>query len=271
MAKKKLPKSTLYTESYRTFESSHDKLIYFLGSTEVWYDKQVRILRRQVRAAREELPQLEIQMHELLKESRLSKAEEEQFTKIAERVDDLSDIDIFVPMEAKMFRQFPELIRILGLIYLVTIFEGYLVDIVREILLAHPDALKSGKQLTAEEVLAQGGQKQIINYLAEKEVEELLYSSFPDVVKYFDNKFKINLDNSRVSSGDIMEIFATRNIHIHNKGMVNQRFKQMVKGSTLKIRTYKSITRGYLRDSISSIRNLVEFIDIEAKTKYLSS
>ena len=170
-----------------------------------------------------------------------------------------------------MFRQFSELIRILGLTYLVTIFEGYLVDIVREILIAHPDALKSKRQLTAEEVLTQGGREQIISYLAEKEVEELLYCSFPDVVKYFDSKFNINLNTSGVSAEKITEILATRNIHVHNKGVVNQRFRQLVKGSSLRVGTYKSITREYLKNSIDYIATIVKFIDTKVKTKYLAS
>ena len=155
---------------------------------------------------------------------RLSKADEKLTGELGEKLDDLTDIDVFVPMEMKKFRQFTELVRILGLIYLVSIFEGYLVDIVREILLTRPDALKSGKQLTVEEILAQGERKQIISYFAEREVEDLQYDSFSNVVKYFEDKFKINLNNSGVSVESVTEILATRNIHIHNKGMVNQKF-----------------------------------------------
>lgn len=271
MEKKKPPRSIPYSESRRTFESNLDKLVYFLGATEGWYEKQVRILERQVRAARRELPQLEMQIDKFLKKSGLSKADEEWFNELAEKVDDLTDIDIFVPTEAKIFRQFSELIRILGLTYLVTIFEGYLIDIVREILITHPDALKSKRQLTAEEVLTQGGREQIISYLAEKEVEELLYRSFPDVVEYFDSKFTINLNTSGVSAEKITEILATRNIHVHNKGMVNQRFRQLVKDSSLRVGTYKSITREYLKNSISHIATIVKFIDTKVKTKYLAS
>ena len=201
----------------------------------------------------------------------VSKADEEWFTKLAEKIEDLSDIDIFVPMEAKMFRQFSELIRILGLTYLVAIFKGYFVDIVKEILLAHPDALKSGRQLTTEEVLTQGGWKQIISYLAEREVEELENAPFQKVAKYFDEKFNINLNTVGVSAEKVTEILATRNIHIHNKGIVNQQFLKLVKNSTLRVGTYKSITGEYLADSISIIDTLVQFIDTEVKAKFSAS
>lgn len=259
------------TKSYLTFKSNLDKLEYFLGTTEEWYANQVRILGWRVRVARRELPQLERQMDEFLKKSRLSKADEKRFNKIGSMVENLTDIDIFAPMQMKLFRQFPELIRILGLSHLVTIFEGYLTDIIQEILLAHPDILKSGKQLTAEEALNLGGRKQIVTCLAEKEVEELQHSPFQKVVKYFDDKFNINLNTSVVSPEQITEILATRNIHIHNKGVVNQRFKKLVKGSTLRLGTYKRITKEYLLYANSCIWTIVSFIDTGAGTKYLAN
>jgi len=262
------------TKIYRTFESNLDKLAYFLGTTESHYEKQVRVSRRQVRIARRELPQVEMQLDKLtenMDRSRLSKAEEKQFNKLAEKEEDLADIDIFVPMEAKLFRQFSELIRILGLSHLVTILEGYLADVVREIFLVHPDALKSARELTTEAVLNLGERKQIVSYLAEKETDELFYKSFPDVVNYFSKKFNITLDDSGVSTERIVEIMATRNIHVHNMGIVNRRYLESVKDGKLKLGAYKSITREYLRVSFDSIRTLVKFIDAEVQRKYLST
>lgn len=128
-----------YSKSHRTFESNIYMLAYFLGTTEDWYEKQVKIKEKQVRTTRKELRQTEIRVDKLFdkyEKSRLSKDEEKLIGELSEKLDDLTDIDIFVPMETKAFRQFTELIRILGLTYLVSIFEGYLIDIVREILLA---------------------------------------------------------------------------------------------------------------------------------------
>lgn len=194
MAKKKLSSPRSRSKIYRTFESNLEKLAYFLGTTERWYAKQVRILGKEVRETRKELPHVEIEIDKLVERSKLSKVGRKQLDELVERVEDLTDIDIFVPMDMKLFRQFSDLIRVLGLSYLVTIFEGYLVDIVRETLLARPDALKSARQITTETVLSLGERKQIVSYLAEKEIDELLYKSFPDVVNYFDGKFNINLN-----------------------------------------------------------------------------
>jgi hypothetical protein len=153
----------------------------------------------------------------------------------------------------------------------VTIFEAYLADIVREIFLVHPEALKSARQLTAEAVLNLGKRKGILSYLAEKETEELLYKSFAGVVDYFSKKFNINLNGSGIADDRVVEIMATRNIHVHNMGIVSRRYLESVNDSKLKVGAYKPITREYLRDSIASIRTLVQFIDAEVQRKYLST
>jgi len=258
------------TISYVTFRSNFEKLALFLGTTEELLDKHVRILKWRVRVARRGLPELERQMDGFLKKYKLSKAAEKRFNEIGSKVEDLADIDIFVPIQIKLLHQFPELIRIFGLIYLVAVFEGYLSDIVREMLLTHPEALKSSRQLTAEEVLAQGGKKQIVSYLVEKEIDDLLYKSFPDVIKYFNEKFRINLNDSEVPTEDIVEIQATRNIHIHNKGVVNQHFQKLVKDHKLRPGAYKRITREYLQYANNCIATLVGFIDTEARNKYFA-
>lgn len=271
MSEKQPSKHIPPTNSFFTFNSNMDKLAYFLVATEDLYNKQAKILRWRIRLARSELPKLERQMDEFLKKSRLSKADEKRFDKIGSKVEDLTDIDIFTPTELKQFRQFPELIRVLGLSHLVTIFRGYLTDIIQEIFLANPDTLKSGKQLTSEEVLAQGGWEKIIRYLAEKEADEVENSSFPKVVEYFNDKFKINLNTANVPPERITEILATRNIHIHNKGVVNRHFRKLVKDSTLRPGAYKRITKTYLDNAANYVETIVSFIDLEVRTKYLAS
>jgi hypothetical protein len=265
---KKLFASSPDVEVYQIFESSLQKLAYFIGTTEGWYGKKVRVLGDRLRKARKELDQVEREMDGLGEKSKLARTDKRRLERLMDRAEDLTDIDIFVPLERKLFRQFPELVRVLGLLYLVAIFESYLVDIVRAILLTCPDTLKSGRQFTAETIIKLGDQKQIISYLAEKEVEDL--KGFSAVVNYFDEKFNINLNASGVSVKNIVEILATRNIHVHNRGIVNQRYLELVGGSTLKVGAYKPVTEEYLRDSIGLIRTLVGFINTKVQRKYFA-
>jgi hypothetical protein len=273
MLMKKPPKLISDTASYRTFDSSLWKLAYFLGTTENLFTKQVGILTKEARSARKDIPQLEKKFSELIKKSdtcKLSKKEEKLFTKIDEKIYDYMDMDVFTPMEIKGFRQFNELIRIFGLIYLVAIFKGYLSDIVEEIIKIHPNMIKSMNQLRVMGTITQGNRKQTISYLTEKAARYLESAYFGDVIKYFKTNFKIDLSKSGVKPEKIIEIIASRNIHIHNKGIVNQRFSKNVKDNTLKMGTYKHITKEFLKDSIKNVDIILKFIDIEVKNKYLT-
>lgn len=145
------------SKCYETFYNNIYRLANFLGTTERWYEKQAKILTKQAAVARRELHFVELEMDKLVEKRKLSKAEEKKLNQLGDRADDLVDIDIFSPPEARTFRKFREFIRILGLSYLITIFEGYLVDIIREILLAYPSKLESGIQISTETVLKMGG------------------------------------------------------------------------------------------------------------------
>lgn len=263
-----------HTKHYLTFDENLWKLAYFLGTTEKYYDGKVKQLTGRLQRSKSELDSVETELDDIIDKigTREPTGEEEQ--RIIELDDmgyDLIDTKIFVPMDLKLFRQFPELLRILGLVYLVAIFESYLVDVVRDILLVSPDTLKSSKPLTAETILNLGKPRQIVKYLVEMEINELLYKSFPDMVKYFDKKFNIDLNSSGVTAENIVGIMQVRNIHVHNGGVVNQRFLDSVKSSKSRVGTYKPITQKFLENSISSILLLVKFIDEKVKTKYFSN
>lgn len=270
MAKKKeASPGRLGTEPYRTFESNLDKLAYFVGTTEQWYERQAKKLRKRATKASSELDRVELEMEQLVAaKTRLPKDEEQLLETLQDRASDLFDIEIFAPMEAELFHEFAEMIRQLSLVYLVAIFEAYVVDVIRDILLVCPDALKSGKKVTYEEVLE--NREQVVTFLAEKEVGELLYKAFPDMAKYFNEKFNIDVSDSEVSTEAIVEILETRNIHIHNKGIVNRKYLKRVQDSKFKLGYYRPITQDYLKDAIDLVSRQARFINNKVQEKYFT-
>jgi len=271
----KLFHSKTHTEPYKTFESNLINLLGFLNTTEAYFQKQRKNMKERLKEARHELPLAEKEFEKLIdtldNKERVYKSEEKHVTVLSDKIYDLMDVDLFMPMDIKQFRQFSEIVRLLGLSYLITIFEGYLGDIVRKVLLTHPDALKSSKQITVETLLCLRERKQIIAHLADNEVNELLYRPFPNIVRYFKKKFNLDLNACVVSPETIEEIMQTRNIHVHNRGLVNQRYLESVKKTTLKVGAYKPITRKYLVESIDSVETFVEFINSEVERKYFAN
>lgn len=258
------------TKSYLVFNSSLWNLVYFLGVTEKLFTTRVKTIKKNVRNVRIKLPQLENKLEDLVEKSsshKLSSKEEDLLIKIDEKIYDYLDIDVLAPMEIKSYRQFVDLIRVFGLIYLVAIFKGYITDIVEEIFKIHLDIMKSTKSLSSKIKDTQFSHKQNNSDFTEKIVRYLESARYLDVANYFKTNFTIDLTKSRVESEKIIEIISSRNIHIHNKGIIDQRFCKNVKDSTLKKGTYKRITQKFLINSIKNIDTIVKFIDSEVKKK----
>jgi len=258
------------TKSYKVFNSSLWNLAYFLGVTEKLFTTRVKTIKKNVRNVRIKLPQLENKLEELVEKSsthKLSSKEEDLLAKIDEKIYDYLDIDVLAPMEIKSYRQFVDLIRVFGLIYLVAIFKGYITDIVEEIFKIHPNIMKSTKPLSSKIKDIQFNHKQNNSDFTEKIVRYLESARYVDVANYFKTNFTIDLTKSGVESEKIIEIISSRNIHIHNKGIIDQRFCKNVMDSTLKKGTYKRITQNFLIDSIKNIDTIVKFIDSEVKNK----
>lgn len=260
----------VHSQSYKNFDLNILNLAYFLGTTEQWYEKQVKLLGKRVSTAKKELPTIESRLDGLLDKKRLSKAEEKRFEELAERAYDLVDVEIFAPMEKEAFTQFPELIRVLALSQLVTIFEGYIFDVAHEIFVNRPETLRSSRELTADVVLNLNNKEEIIQHLADREIEDLQYKSITDVIKYFDKKFKITLGAERVPDGKVAEIVATRNIHVHNKGIVNQRYLQFAPSNEFRAGDYRHVNRKYLIASFSLLRRVAKYMDVKVQRKYFA-
>lgn len=262
-----------YEKYFNNFYNNLWELASFLGTTEKYYNKQVKKMEGQILKAQNELHDVEKMLEELSEKEdnhKLTKTEKEKLIEFSDKAYDLTDIIIFTPIDMNQFRMYPELLRVLGLSYLVAIFEGYLVDIVRE-LLKYTESLKSPKQCSVETIVDFNKQPRIKNYSAEKEMKKFLYKPFPEVTKYFNTKFDINLVDSGITTMNITEIMATRNIHVHNRGYVDQQYIQTTKGMKMKIGDYKKITKKYLKDSISSVYSLVKFIDSKVQERICSN
>jgi hypothetical protein len=108
----------------------------------------------------------------------------------------------------------------MGLSYLISFQEAMLKDYLYQIFLSKKASLKSGNQITYQEVLSYKSIKALINGMAQKEVDKLGYGSIDDVAKYYKEKFNIDFLDYEGWDG-IVEASFRRNLFIHNKGKTN--------------------------------------------------
>lgn len=108
----------------------------------------------------------------------------------------------------------------MGLSYLISFQEVMLKDYLHQTFVSRPSSLKSGNNITYQEILSHTSIKAIVNGIAQKEVDQLGYGSIDAAAKYFKDKF--NIDFSDYEGWDrIVEASYRRNLIIHNKGRTN--------------------------------------------------
>lgn len=124
----------------------------------------------------------------------------------------------------------------MAFIYLVAIFDAFLTDILGNVLLQRPDTMKtSKKQLSYEDIIRLQAEGNLINHLVQREVNELSYKSISEQTEYYNKRFNIRVEDSGVDVADLSQIRAARNILIHNNGIVNTIYLEVVPDSPYKL------------------------------------
>lgn len=121
-------------------------------------------------------------------------------------------------------RQGIDVIRDMSIVYIVSLFEGYLQKVLQVSFARKPEALKTcQKNITYEELLDSKTMNKAKKTIMEKEIE-IVNEDIEAVNEYFKKKF--NLDMSKfVDWKEFKERFYRRNIIIHNSGIPNKVYR----------------------------------------------
>ena len=162
------------------------------------------------------------------------------------------------------------------LIMLITRFEEFISALITEIYLLYPQKYLNKQQISFSEI-ANCKIEDICDKIVRREVDAIMRQSFMDWFELFESHgFKF--DSCRLEIENLKEIYARRNILVHNAGVVNDIYLKNVPSSTAKIGEYLYATNQYLPDAFQTIRTLILTIMLEAvrlvnknKDKYLDS
>lgn len=81
----------------------------------------------------------------------------------------------------------------------------------------------------------------------EKIILKFSHSSFKDKLKYLKKEFDLIFPNIEEHESSIAELFSTRNIILHNNGLVNETYLKINKNSGLKLGDKKVVGEDYLK------------------------
>jgi hypothetical protein len=148
-------------------------------------------------------------------------------------------------LQASMINEF---IREMSLVYIITVFEQYLSDVLKFTLKVKPEIMKSSKkQITYEELFSFKDFDKIKEKIAEREINSIISQDIENVNSNLKKRFNLNLSNNQYWS-KFKEYFYRRHIIIHNNGCPDEKYRTKTgyKGKQKKL----SITKHYLSTGI---------------------
>jgi hypothetical protein len=148
---------------------------------------------------------------------------------------------------------FDGLIREMCLVYMITVFESFLENVLKITFEKCPECLSSSKSITFEEVVANlKSNKEILNALIEKETDEVLRYDIEKIDNYFHKKFNIRISGYVPDWNEFKERFYRRNILLHNLGIVNEEYSRKTgyKGEEKRL----TVSEDYLEKSFQLFR-----------------
>lgn len=146
---------------------------------------------------------------------------------------------------------------------LVTIMETLLNDILRLILIEYPNKIPSKKKVDVDCILSSDSIDQIKLTIVDSILNDIAYKSPKDYASEFDKYTGVNLLENPVFHKYI-ELKATRDIHIHNRGIANEVYLNKA-GVVARVQNgqYLPVDIPYFLNSYEQCLQLTEIFEVE--------
>lgn len=143
---------------------------------------------------------------------------------------------------------------------------NYLSSLLYEIFVSRPETLKSSDKVEVAKILDHESIESFVRSLAERKVESLSYSSFRNVTMFFQDRFGLSLaDDSEMNT--LNEFIEIRNISVHNRCIVNQRFVSRLTLDPKLIGKKKRLFIADLDRLVPQLLKIVTRVDRDARKK----
>jgi hypothetical protein len=189
----------------------------------------------------------------------------------------LSDEDVQVVVDALrdygeiITARFPTMLLDMALIYLIALFEAYIADSLRAVLVFRPEAMRSRKQITYETVLSFDDRDQMIEAMASREINDVAYKGFRDQVAHYTDRFGVSILPSDVDEDAIVEAMARRNLLVHNNGVVNEVYISTVPAASGRVGERLTVEQDYWDRIAQELSRIAAHVHAVLRDKFVSS
>ncbi len=143
---------------------------------------------------------------------------------------------------------------------------NYLAELLFEIFSKKPQTLISSGKIEVKEIIRHDSIDSLIRSIAEDKVEAMSYKSFRDLSDFFAKHFNLILVQED-KLAEIIKAIEIRNISVHNRCIINERYVKRV-GGDCQIGQQKKVKLGYLGMLIDLLAECVNKTDEEARAKF---
>lgn len=145
-------------------------------------------------------------------------------------------------------------------------FQSYLGGLLHEVLIARPELLRSKETIELSLALSKKSMNDLVQFVAERKVNELSYGSFGDLAKYFEDRgLAIASDEEQQA---ITTAIAVRNISVHNRCVINDRFLRTTQQRSVAAGSLYQLSFPEVRSTAVMFANIVKRVDAKAASKF---
>lgn len=172
--------------------------------------------------------------------------------------------DFNIQKSSEQFEKYSEMPAIHAtntLIGLITRFEEDIAAYLYTLFLMFPDRIKD-KQVTFKEISGKTAEE-VKEYIILREIERIMWASQNEWFKIFE-EHKICFDSCKKQLEKLTEIYARRNVWVHNSGRVNEIYINNVKNCKEELGTLLHVDTAYISEAFLCIKAILYTLYIES-------
>lgn len=175
-----------------------------------------------------------------------------------------------VSLYNRLQTKYPNKLKQLLLINLVTSLEVYLTDVIIEIFNRDIKPFKVEENINFQRnyLLSLGSIDILKENIVKKDFRNLTSGGLTQIIKYYQKIFDIDIKSLGIDFNDIEEIHTRRHIYVHRNGLADDEYCSKYPEKKAKVDTYIYSDNQYIVDAFNKIMNFGGLINKQLLTKF---
>jgi len=166
--------------------------------------------------------------------------------------DEAAYLDRLTRMGLEIEVNYPRIANNMMLIYLTALFEAFVADSARAVILSVVDEIR---QVPERRAISDNVKKLMVR-LVKRQADDLAFHSIQVKLRFMERTLGVRLQGCPDTPANLDEIYATRNVLVHNGGVVNQKYLSQVRKSPLSLGDRREIDDIYLERAIRTVETI---------------